>query len=58
VHRRKKATTDFNLLRDRLETEREHLIEELEQLKASVRQGGGACAIGDRNFSSERNVWW
>ena len=33
-------TTDFNLLHDRLETEWKHLIEELEQLKAGVRQGG------------------
>ena len=33
-------TTDFNLLRQPLETEREHLIEELEQLKAGVHQGG------------------
>ena len=32
--------TDFNVLHDRLETERKHLIEELEQLKAGVRQGG------------------
>jgi len=34
------VTTDFNLLRHRLETEWKHLIEELEQLKAGVRQGG------------------
>ena len=31
-------TVDFNLLRSRLESERKHLIEELEQLKASIRQ--------------------
>ena len=30
-------TTDFNLLRSRLEGERKRLIEELEQLKAGVR---------------------
>ena len=30
-------TTDFNMLRSRLESERKRLIEELEQLKASVR---------------------
>ena len=30
-------TISFNLLRSRLESERKHLIEELEQLKASVR---------------------
>lgn len=30
-------TTDFNLLRSRLESERKRLIEELEQLKASIR---------------------
>lgn len=30
-------TTDFKLLRSRLESEKKHLIEELEQLKASVR---------------------
>ena len=30
-------TTDFNLLRSRLESEQKRLIEELEQLKASVR---------------------
>ena len=30
-------TTSFNLLRSRLESERKHLIKELEQLKASVR---------------------
>lgn len=30
-------TTDFKLLRSRLESEQKHLIEELEQLKASVR---------------------
>ena len=29
-------TTDFNLLRSRLEDERKHLIEELEQLRASA----------------------
>ena len=34
-------TTDFNLLLCRLEAERKHLIEELEQLKASVHQAGG-----------------
>lgn len=38
--RREKVTTDFNLLHERLETERKHLIEELEQLKVDVRQGG------------------
>ena len=31
------VTTDFNLLRSRLEGERKRLIEELEQLKAGVR---------------------
>jgi len=31
------VTTDFNLLRSRLESERKRLIEELEQLKASIR---------------------
>lgn len=30
-------TTDFKLLRSRLESEQKHLTEELEQLKASVR---------------------
>ncbi len=30
-------TTDFNILRSRLENERKRLIEELEQIKASVR---------------------
>lgn len=30
-------TTGFNLLRSRLESERKHLIEELEHLKSSVR---------------------
>jgi len=30
------VTTGFNLLRSRLESERKHLIEELEQLKASI----------------------
>ena len=30
-------TTNFNLLRSRLENEQKHLIEQLEQLKASVR---------------------
>ena len=30
-------TTDFNLLRSRLENERKHVLEELEQLKAGVR---------------------
>ena len=30
-------TTNFNLLRSRLENEREHLIEQLNQLEASVR---------------------
>ena len=30
-------TTDFNLLRSRLENEQRHLIEELEQLKTSTR---------------------
>ncbi len=30
-------TTDFNLLRSRLESEQKHLIEELEQLQANVR---------------------
>ena len=34
------VTTNFNLLRCRLETERKHLIEELEQPKVGVRQGG------------------
>ena len=34
-------TTDFNLFLCRLEAERKHLIEELELLKASVRQAGG-----------------
>ncbi len=29
--------TDFNILRSRLEGERKHLVEELEQLKASTR---------------------
>ena len=29
-------TTDFNLLRSRLESERKHLIDELEQLKPSM----------------------
>ena len=33
-------TTDLNLLRSRLENERKHLIEQLEQLKASIRQPG------------------
>jgi len=32
------VTADFNLLRSRLESERKHLIEELEQLEASIRQ--------------------
>ena len=31
-------TTDFSQLRSRLESDRKHLIEELEQLKASIRQ--------------------
>ena len=30
-------TTGFNLLRSRLESEQEHLVEQLEQLKASIR---------------------
>ena len=34
-------TTDFNLLRSRLESKHKHLIEELELLKASVRQASG-----------------
>ena len=29
--------TDFNIIRSRLENERKHLLEELEQLRASVR---------------------
>ena len=33
-------TTDLNLLRSCLENKRKHLIEQLEQLKASVRQPG------------------
>lgn len=33
-------TTDFDLLLCRLEAERKHLMEGLEQLKASVRQAG------------------
>jgi len=35
------VTTDFNLFLCRLEAERKHLIEELEQLKVSVHQAGG-----------------
>ena len=35
--RKKEVTTDFNLLRSRLEGEQKRLIEELEQLKANVR---------------------
>lgn len=34
-------TADFNLLRSHLESKRKHLIEELEQLKASVHRAGG-----------------
>ena len=34
-------TTDFNLLRSRLESKLKHLIEELEQLKASVHPADG-----------------
>lgn len=34
-------TTDFNLLPSHLESKLKHLIEELEQLKVSVRRAGG-----------------
>ena len=34
---KKEVTTNFNLLRSRLESERKHLIEQLEQLEANVR---------------------
>ena len=34
--------TDFNPFRCRLETERKHLMEELEQLKSSVQSTGGS----------------
>jgi len=37
VSQEEEVTTDFNLLRSRLEGERKRLIEELEQLKAGVR---------------------
>ncbi|MBA7650061.1 RNA polymerase-binding transcription factor DksA [subsurface metagenome] len=33
------VTTDFNVLRRRLETERKHLMEEFERLNTNVRQG-------------------
>jgi DnaK suppressor protein len=35
--RKKEVTTNFNLLRSRLESEQKHLIEQLEQLEANVR---------------------
>jgi len=35
--RKKEVTTNFNLLRSRLESEQKYLIEKLEQLKADVR---------------------
>ncbi len=35
--RKKEVTTNFNLLRSRLESEQKYLIEKLEQLKANVR---------------------
>ena len=35
--REEEVTVDFNILRSRLENERKHLIEDLEQLRASVR---------------------
>ena len=34
------VTTDFNLLRSRLQSEQKHLTEQLEQLKTSVRPAG------------------
>ncbi len=47
----RKMVTDFNILRSRLEGERKHLVEELEQLKASTRpeeEAAEAIELGRR----------
>jgi len=47
------VTTDFNPFRCRLEAECKHLIEELEQLKASVHRAGGS-PLGKAEMALER----